>query len=75
MVKSGVRVELDDRKETMQSRIRDAQLSQIPYMLVVGKREAQAAQVAVRARREGDLGAMAPADFMARLAREVEEKR
>jgi len=75
LVKSGVRVELDDRKETMQSRIRDAQLSQIPYMLVVGKREAQAAQVAVRARREGDLGAMAPADFMARLAREVEEKR
>ncbi|MDO8730528.1 MAG: threonine--tRNA ligase [Candidatus Omnitrophota bacterium] len=75
LVKSGVRVELDDRKETMQSRIRDAQLSQIPYMLVVGKREAQAAQVAVRARREGDLGAMALADFTARLAREIEEKR
>ena len=75
LAKSGLRVELDDRKETLQSRIRDAQMSQIPYMLVVGKREAQNAQVAVRARREGDLGAMALADFTARLAREVEEKR
>ena len=75
LAKAGLRVELDDRKETLQSRIRDAQLSQIPYMLVVGKREAQAGQVAVRARREGDLGAMVLADFMARLAREVEEKR
>ena len=70
-----LRVELDDRKETLQSRIRDAQLSQIPYMLVVGKREAQAGQVAVRARREGDLGAMGTADFAARIAREIEEKR
>ena len=75
LAKAGFRTELDDRKETLQSRIRDAQMSQIPYMLVVGKREAQAGQVAVRARREGDLGAMATADFKARLALEVEEKR
>ncbi len=75
LVKAGFRVELDDRKETLQSRIRDAQLNQIPYMLVVGKREAQGRQVAVRARREGDLGALPTADFIARLALEVEEKR
>ncbi len=72
---AGLRAEMDDRKETLQARIRDAQLSQIPYMLVVGKREAQAGQVAVRARREGDLGGMAAADFIVRLTREIEEKR
>ena len=75
LAKAGLRAELDDRKETLQARIRDAQLSQIPYMLVVGKREAQNKQVAVRARREGDLGAMALADFAGRIAREIEEKR
>jgi len=75
LTQAGLRAELDDRKETLQARIRDAQMSQIPYMLVVGKREAQNRQVAARARREGDLGAMALTDFVGRIAREIEEKR
>ncbi len=75
LARAGLRAELDDRKETLQARIRDAQLSQIPYMLIIGKREAQAGQVAVRARREGDLGGMALTDFVGRITREIEEKR
>lgn len=72
---AGLRVEVDDRKETLQARIRDAQLAKVPYMLVVGKREAAGAQVAVRARKEGDQGAVGTAEFIERLRREVDEKR
>jgi threonyl-tRNA synthetase len=55
----GLRVEMDERNEKIGAKIRDAQLRKIPYMLVAGDREAQAQSVAVRSRREGDLGPMA----------------
>ncbi len=71
---AGFRVETDDRRETLQARIRDAQLEKIPYMLIVGKREAQAGKVAVRARKEGDLGAVTVEEFIERLTREIENK-
>ena len=48
----------------MQAKIRDAQLQKIPYMLVIGKREAEEGAVAVRLRTGGDLGAMPVADFL-----------
>jgi len=66
----GVRVQLDERNEKMQAKIRDAQLQQVPYMAVVGEREAQARTVAVRHRREGDLGAMELEAFIERVHRE-----
>ncbi len=75
LVEAGLRVELDDRRETLQSRIRDAQLDKVPYMGVVGKREAQNRQIAVRARKEGDLGATDVAQFIARARQEIQEKR
>ena len=59
----------------MQARIRDAELSKVPYMLIVGKREAETGKVAVRARGAGDLGAMPLADFTARVEKEIQEKR
>ena len=61
------RAHVDDRNEKMQARIRDAQLAQIPYMLVLGEREATQQQVAVRHRRDGDLGLMTREAFLARL--------
>ncbi|MGH9352937.1 MAG: threonine--tRNA ligase, partial [Terriglobia bacterium] len=51
-----IRVEVDDRNEKLNSRIRDAQLQKIPLMLVAGEREAQAGTVAVRRRDSGDAG-------------------
>ena len=66
----GLRVHLDERNEKMQAKIRDAQLQQIPYMAVVGAREAQAGTVAVRHRRDGDLGAMPLASFADRVSHE-----
>ena len=67
----GLRAQLDERSEKMQAKIRDAQLQQIPYMLVVGEREAQAGAVAVRHRREGDLGVMKLDAFAERVSQET----
>jgi threonyl-tRNA synthetase len=53
----GLRVELDDRKEKVNLKIREAQLQKIPYMLVVGDREAQDGTVSVRNRKHADQGA------------------
>jgi threonyl-tRNA synthetase len=59
-----VRVELDDRNEKLNARIRDAQLQKIPFMLVVGDREAAARSVAVRRRDTGDAGLRLLGDFI-----------
>ena len=70
----GVRVEVDDRAETMQSKIRDAQVIKIPFMLVVGDREKEAIQVAVRTREGQDLGAMSIPDFLTKIQQIIESK-
>jgi threonyl-tRNA synthetase len=64
---AGVRVELDDRNEKLGYRIREAQVQKVPYMLVVGAREAEEGTVSVRRRAGEDLGAMPAADFLARV--------
>ena len=61
------RVHVDSRSEKMGAKIRDARLQKIPYMLVMGAREAESGTVSVRSRSEGDLGAMPLADFIAKL--------
>jgi threonyl-tRNA synthetase len=58
----------------MKYRIRNAQTRQVPYMLVVGEREQQDGAVAVRERRQGDMGAESLEAFIARLAEEVDSK-
>ena len=71
---AGVRSTVDDRSEKVNLKIRDAQLQKIPYMLVVGDREAQNGQVAVRNRKHGDLGAKPLEDFLANLRNLIETK-
>ena len=71
---AGFRVEVDERSERMQAKIRDAQLQKVPYMLVVGDREAEAHAAAVRLRSGEDLKALPIADIMARMADEVARK-
>jgi threonyl-tRNA synthetase len=63
----GVRAELDARNEKLGYRIREAQLQKIPYMLVVGAREAEEGTVSVRRRAGEDLGALSTTDFLARV--------
>ena len=68
---AGVRAELDDRTESVGRKIRDAELRKIPYMLVVGDREQEASEVAVREHRRGDEGSIAVEEFVERLDGEV----
>jgi threonyl-tRNA synthetase len=67
----GARVDCDLRNESMKRKIREAQLQQVPYMLVVGDKEAESRTVGVRALRAGDLGAMALDEFVAKLKGEA----
>jgi len=69
-----LRAELDDRSESMNYKIREAQSRKIPYMLVVGDKEIEADSVAVRARQKGDIGVKKVDDFVAALKQEVETK-
>ncbi|KGM97300.1 threonyl-tRNA synthetase [Clostridium novyi A str. 4552] len=71
---SGIRVELDLRNEKIGYKIREAQLQKIPYMLVLGDKEMNENTIAVRARKQGDLGAMNLDDFIAMVRKEIDEK-
>jgi threonyl-tRNA synthetase len=70
----GLRVVLDDRQEKIGYKIREAQLQKLPYMLVVGDREAAEDAVAVRSRTGGDLGPARVDEFLARARDEVARK-
>ncbi|MBR2583703.1 MAG: threonine--tRNA ligase [Oscillospiraceae bacterium] len=71
---AGVRVETDLRNEKIGYKIREAQMQKLPYMLVVGDREAENGTVAVRTRAGEDLGAMPLDDFLAKIGREIAER-
>jgi threonyl-tRNA synthetase len=68
---AGLRVDVDRRGERMQAKIRDAQLQKIPYMLIVGDKEAAAEAVAVRSRDRGDLGPLPVTEFLAQAQAEL----
>ncbi|HWQ28285.1 MAG TPA: threonine--tRNA ligase [Dehalococcoidia bacterium] len=68
---AGLRVEVDERNERMNAKIRDAQLQKVPYMLIVGDRERDSGAVAVRTRAGDDLGAMPVFQLIDRLTDEV----
>jgi threonyl-tRNA synthetase len=71
---AGFRVHLDDRNEKLQAKIRDAQLQKIPYMLILGGKEAEAGTVSVRHRAKGDLGPHPLDQFVSDLRSEIESK-
>ena len=74
MILDSIRVEVDDRSETMQAKIRDAQVQKIPYMLIVGDKEEKDDKVAVRARDGKDLGGMSLKEFISKIKEEIEGK-
>ncbi|MCI9415015.1 MAG: threonine--tRNA ligase [Clostridiales bacterium] len=71
---AGFRAEADQRNEKIGYKIREAQMEKIPYMLVIGDREAEAGTVSVRSRSGGDMGAMPLDDFLAMAKEEVDTK-
>jgi threonyl-tRNA synthetase len=71
---AGLRAEVDSRDDRMRAKIRDAQLAKIPYMLVVGDREAEDGAVSVRLRTEADLGAESVDAFIERAQSSIDAR-
>ena len=69
----GVRAEVDNRTETIGYKIRSAQMEKVPYMLIIGDKEAEAGLVSVRKRGEGDLGQMTIEEFKALVTKEIKD--
>jgi threonyl-tRNA synthetase len=74
LVKAGLRVSVDERNEKVNAKIREAQLMKVPFMLVVGAREAQDGTVSVRNRKHGDQGVSTLDEFVRRISSLVETK-
>ena len=72
---AGVRAEADFRNEKIGYKIREAQSQKIPYMLVIGEKEAEAGAVAVRSRDGGDLGAVPAAQFLESIQEEIRSRK
>lgn len=70
----GIRATIDKRAEKMGWKIRQAQLEKIPYMLVIGDKEIEAGAVAVRSRKDGDLGTTEVGDLLSKLKKEIDDK-
>lgn len=71
---AGMRVEIDERSEKIGYKIREAQLQKIPYMLIIGDKEAESGTVSVRRRGEGDLGAVKTEAFLATALAKITAK-
>jgi threonyl-tRNA synthetase len=74
LMESEIRIEVDLRREKINFKIREAQLQKIPYMLIVGDKEEQNKKVAVRSRKEGDIGESDLLSFTGRLRNEIDTK-
>ena len=70
----GIRTEIDLRNEKIGFKIREAQMMKVPYMLILGDKEAENGVVAVRSRKEGDLGTMTPEELIKKLREEIRSK-
>ena len=71
----GMRVEVDSRNETIGKKIREAQLEKVPYMAVIGQKEIDSGTLAIRSRKDGELGAMSVEDFIDKALKEIESKK
>ena len=71
---NNIRVEIDTRNEKIGYKIREAQLQKVPYMLILGDKEVEAGKVAVRSRKDGDLGAISLEGFIEKIKSEIKDK-
>ena len=70
--KVGIRVKVDERQEKIGYKIREAQISKTPYMLIIGDKEVEANSVGVRSRKDGDIGAQKLEEFISNIKKEIE---
>ncbi|MFY7938109.1 MAG: His/Gly/Thr/Pro-type tRNA ligase C-terminal domain-containing protein [Flavobacterium sp.] len=71
----GVRVEIDDRNEKIGKKIRDTELLKVPYMLVIGEKEATENKVSIRRQGKGDAGQLTIQEFTAQIVEEIFERK
>ena len=69
-----IRIEVDYRNEKIGYKIREAQMHRVPYMLIVGDKEIENGEVAVRSRKNGDLGSVGTDEFIAKIIEEINNK-
>ena len=74
LLSKGMRVEVDLRNEKIGYKIREAQMEKVPYMVVIGDKELESNAVAVRSRKQGDLGTMSIDEFVGKLLNEIDTK-
>jgi len=74
LLENNIRAEIDSRNETLNKRIRQAEMEKVPYVLVIGQREAEAKTVTVRKRHVKEQLNLAAADFIERLKEEITRK-
>ena len=74
LIENGIRCELDTRNEKIGYKIRQAQLEKVPYMLVIGDKERDNNEVAVRSRKNGDMGAVSKEKFLEDILLEIKDK-
>ena len=74
LIKQGVRAALDDRNEKIGYKIREAQLEKVPDMVVLGQKEQEENKIAIRSRKDGDLGQMNVDEFISKIKEEIENK-
>ncbi len=75
LLKAGVRVEVDDRQEKIGKKIREAELSRVPYMLVVGEKEVNENRLSIRRQGKGDAGSQSVDAFIKNIVEEILERR
>ncbi len=73
--KAGVRAEIDDRNEKIGKKIRDTEIMKVPYMLVIGEKEASEGQLSIRRQGKGDLGMVDKAAFISQIHQEIAERK
>jgi threonyl-tRNA synthetase len=69
-----IRVEIDERNERLQKKIRDAEVEKIPYMIVIGEKEESIGMISIRSKAQGDIGRMKLGEFIERIRKEIKEK-
>ncbi|GBC88972.1 Threonine--tRNA ligase [bacterium HR13] len=70
----GLRVEVDDRDERLNAKIRDAELQKIPYVIVIGDKEVSQGKISVRSKKEGNLGSMSVEEFIKHIKDKIKSK-
>jgi len=74
LIDEEIRVELDARNERLQKKVRDAEVEKVPYMIIVGEKEAAKGSLSIRSKSQGDMGEVKLADFVQMIKKEIREK-